>query len=472
MQNVDGSKCVDDINEVWLKSSEILKEKLKPQIYSAFIKPLSISKSKNNSLNSFEIITPNKFYREHLEKNYHEIISKVISDVRGESNFSLTFKIKEQQEGDSNNKRVSYSRTTKIKKNFNKLNTSNNNRKPVNFTKDNSNLNNDYNFSNYIIGSCNQFAHAASLKVSENPGKTYNPLFIYGGVGLGKTHLVNAIGNASKRRGKKVLLVSSEVFVNELIDSLRTKNMQQFKNKFRSIDLLIIDDVQFISGKERTQEEFFHTFNDLHQRSKQIVITSDRIPKDLTGLEERLKTRFSSGLLADLQTPDFETRVAILNKKAEKLDILIPQEVSNFLAEKIDTNIRELEGALNRIQAMSSLSNSPVSIDLAKSAISSLIPIKKSSEITIESIQQAVASNFNVSISDLLGKRRTQNIAQARHVAMYLCRKLTGRSFPEIGAVFGGRDHSTAIHACKKLEESLIENKNLRHKISSIENSI
>jgi chromosomal replication initiator protein len=247
--------------------------------------------------------------------------------------------------------------------------------------------------------------------------------------------------------------------------------MQQFKSKFRSIDLLIIDDVQFLIGKERTQEEFFHTFNELHQRGKQIVLTSDKVPQELTGLEERLRTRFSSGLSADLQTPDFETRVAILNKKAERLDIAIPNDVAGFLAEKVDTNIRELEGALNRIQAMSSLSESDITLELAQTALSSLHPSKKR-EITTEIIQQAVASKFNVSIGDLLGKRRTQNIALARHVAMYLCRKLTGRSYPEIGAVFGGRDHSTAIHACKKLEDCLDQDSKLKSQVSSIESHL
>ena len=316
------------------------------------------------------------------------------------------------------------------------------------------NLNSKYNFSNFVIGQCNQFAHAASLRVAENPGGSYNPLFIYGGVGLGKTHLVNAIGNAARRRGKNVLLVSSEVFVNELISSLRSNRMQQFKEKFRSLDLLVIDDIQFIIGKERTQEEFFHTFNALYQRRSQIVITSDKVPQELTGLEERLRTRFACGLSADLQAPDFETRVAILQKKSESEQISLPDDVAQFLAEKIDTNVRELEGALNRLNAVSAINRIPITLELAEGALRTLVP-DKTREITIELIQKTVAERYNTSVKDLIGKRRTQNIALPRQVAMHLARRLTTCSYPEIGSLFGGRDHSTVIHANRVIVERL-----------------
>ena len=316
---------------------------------------------------------------------------------------------------------------------------------------DQTNLNPKSNFSNYVVGACNQFAHAVSLRVSENLGGHYNPLFIYGGVGLGKTHLANAIGNAAHRRGAKVLLVSSEYFLNELISCVRSNRMDQFKKRFRSLDLLIIDDIQFLTGKERTQEEFFHTFNELHHRRKQIVITSDKMPQELVGLEERLRTRFASGLSCDLQAPDFETRVAILMKKAENSGISLPSDIAGFLAERIETNVRELEGALNRVQALSSLHNIPITKELAEEVLRSFSS-HMLREITPELIKKIVAERYNVSVNDLLGKRRTQNIAFARHVAMHLCRSMTGCSYPEIGALFGGRDHSTVIHANRVID--------------------
>jgi chromosomal replication initiator protein len=295
----------------------------------------------------------------------------------------------------------------------------------------------------------------------------YNPLFLYGGVGLGKTHLVNAIGNAARRRGKKALLVSSETFVNELISAIRSNRMQQFKSKFRSLDLLIIDDVQFISGKERTQEEFFHTFNDLYQKNKQIIVTADKLPQDLTGVEERLRTRFASGLSADLQLPDYETRVAIINKKAEVQKISIPNEVAQFLAERVDTNVRELEGALNRLVALSRIYNSPLSLALCEEAVKDLSPESRS-PITIDYIQRKIAAHYCVGLTDLIGKRRTQNIALARHVAMYLCRKLTSLSYPEIGALFGGRDHSTVIHANRTIEERMQSTPSFKSELASL----
>ena len=274
---------------------------------------------------------------------------------------------------------------------------------------------------------------------------------------MGKTHLANAIGNACRRRRKKVLLASSESFVSELISSLKTNNMDRFKSKFRSLDLLIIDDIQFIIGKERTQEEFFHTFNELYNRHKQIIITSDKIPQELVGLEERLRTRFSSGLSCDLQAPDFETRVAIINKKSDISGLMISEDVARLLAERIDTNVRELEGALNRLSALCSLNNSTATLDLAEEVLKSVAPTRMQ-EVTPELIQKLVAQKYNVSVHDLLGKRRTQNIALARQIAMYLSRRLTACSYPEIGTLFGGRDHSTVIHAFKVITERTNKN--------------
>lgn len=330
------------------------------------------------------------------------------------------------------------------------------------------NINPKYNFSNFVVGSCNQFAHAIGLKVSDFLGSAYNPLFIYGGVGLGKTHLANAIANSVFRRGKKVLLVSSEAFVSELIASLRSNKMENFKSKFRSLDLLIIDDIQFIVGKERTQEEFFHTFNDLHQRQKQIIITSDKLPQELVGIEERLRTRFASGLSVDLQIPDFETRVAILTKKAESEMFELPDDVARFLAEGIATNIRELEGAMNRLKAVSLINNRSISLDLAKEVLSSIINVRQK-ELSSDIILKIVAEKYNVSLTDIVGKRRTQNVASARQIAMYLCRRLSGYSFPEIGALFGGRDHTTVIHANKLIAERLGLDSEFKLEIENLE---
>ncbi|MCC6932739.1 MAG: chromosomal replication initiator protein DnaA [Deltaproteobacteria bacterium] len=459
-----------DLNSLWIKSTEILRGRLDPQIFTAWIKPLSLSKSidaqgqlRNREFGSFELVAPNKFCRDHITKHYTDIISSALSDVIGSNDVKVSVKSLDLE----NKPRVS---STPVRPAIEK-------RQVVRATKTEKqlcvecNLNPNYNFSNFVVGSCNQFAHAVSLKVSEQPGAIYNPLFVYGGVGLGKTHLVNAIGNSARRRGKKVLLVTSEYFVNELIHSVRNNKMPEFKSKFRTLDVLIIDDIQFIIGKERTQEEFFHTFNDLHQKHKQIVITADKLPQEMVGIEERLKSRFSSGLSVDLQTPDFETRVAILSKKAELSGIELTNNVAQFLADRIDTNVRELEGALNRIQEISAQSSSPITLELAESALR-MFAKQDRKTFTTDQIQQAVAAFYRVSANDLLGKRRTTNIASARHIAMYLCRILTNKSYPEIGALFGGRDHSTVIHACKTVEDRIKEEPNIKGDLDTIKSKV
>ena len=460
----------NELAVLWNKSSEVLKSKLDPQVYTAWIKPLTVdltdstpSETESNQ-KVLELLAPNKFCRDHIKAHYSSVIEKVLKDLSGSC---LSVNVKSSTVATSIQKPSS----TSAPKSINHKTTSSRNNKNDKRSSTESNLNSGYNFYNFVVGPCNQFAHAASLKVSEQPGIIYNPLFVYGGVGLGKTHLVNAIGNAARRRDKKVLFVSSEYFVNELIHSLRTNNMSEFKSRFRSLDMLIIDDIQFIIGKECTQEEFFHTFNDLYQKRKQIIITSDKLPQELTGIEERLRTRFSSGLSADLQAPDFETRVAIIAKKAEVYSLNLPSQVAQYVAERINTNIRELEGALNRLQAMSSLYNSPINLELAEMALSRFCKQQKR-EFSIDQIQQAVASFYKVSPSDLLGKRRTSNVASARHVAMFLCRALTPKSYPEIGILFGGRDHSTVIHACKTIEDKIQADRRLNDEIESIKKGL
>ena len=333
-----------------------------------------------------------------------------------------------------------------------------------------STLNPKYTFDSFVIGNSNRFAHAASLAVAESPAKAYNPLFIYGGVGLGKTHLMHAIGHyiLQNNPNAKVVYVSSEKFTNELINAIKDDKNEEFRTKYRSVDVLLIDDIQFIAGKERTQEEFFHTFNTLHEANKQIILSSDRPPKEIPTLEDRLRSRFEWGLIADIQAPDFETRMAILKKKADVEKLNVPNEVMVYIATKIKSNIRELEGALIRIIAYSSLTNREVTVDLATEALKDIISNKQNKSITIDLIQDVVATYFNLRVEDLKSQRRTRNVAYPRQIAMYLSRKLTDMSLHKIGEEFGGRDHTTVIHAYEKISESLNKDESLEHTINDI----
>jgi chromosomal replication initiator protein len=327
-----------------------------------------------------------------------------------------------------------------------------------------------YTFSNFVVGASNQFAHAASKAVANQPGEHYNPLFIYGGVGLGKTHLVNAIGHQILERNpdRRVIYLSSESFMNELINALRRDHMDDFKGRFRRIDMLILDDVQFLAGRERTQEEFFHTFNSLYEAHRQIVLTSDKFPKEIPDLEERLRNRFEWGLIADIQPPDMETRVAILQKKAEAERIELRDDVALFLATNIDSNVRELEGSLTRLGAFASLNKCEINVDFARQVLQSILR-EKDSTITIESIQKAICEFFHVRPADLRSKKRSRSVAVPRQVAMYLCRRHTQASFPVIGDRFGGRDHSTVIHAMHVVDERMKQDPTFRATIERLE---
>jgi chromosomal replication initiator protein len=315
-------------------------------------------------------------------------------------------------------------------------------------------LNSKYTFDSFVVGSCNQFAHAASLAVAEAPGKTYNPLYLYGGVGLGKTHLMHACGHAIKQRNPhlRVSYLSSEHFMNELINSIRYDKTQGFREKYRSVDVLLIDDIQFMAGKERTQEEFFHTFNTLYEQQKQIVISSDCPPREIPTLEERLHSRFEWGLIADLEPPDLETKVAILKRKAEIIGFVIPDEVALFIAGRVKNNVRELEGSLIRLVAISSLRGIPVSKDLARDAIRNIASEEESGVITIEQIQKVVAANYKLTVEQLVSRNNARPVAFPRQIAMYLCKKLTKHSYPEIGRAFGGKHHTTVIHSFEKIQ--------------------
>ena len=315
-------------------------------------------------------------------------------------------------------------------------------------------LNPKYTFKSFVVGAGNQFAHAACMAVAEQPAKAYNPLFLYGGVGLGKTHLLNAIGNyLAERSDLRIAYLTTEQFTNEVINSIRYDKMIDLRKRYRSVDMLMIDDIQFLAGKERTQEEFFHTFNTLYEARKQIVLSSDRFPKDMPDIEERLRSRFEWGLIADLQPPDVETRIAILRKKSEDERIALPEDVIHFLATTMKNNIRELEGSLVRVGAYSSLTGQTITLEMAKNVLRDLIGDKKKI-VSIEDIQEAVGTKYHLKIVDLKSRRRSKTLVHPRQIAMYLCRELTDASFPEIGRQFGGKDHTTIIHACRQITKA------------------
>jgi chromosomal replication initiator protein len=335
-------------------------------------------------------------------------------------------------------------------------------------------LNPRYTYESFVVGSCNQFAHAASAAVAEAPGKTYNPLYIYGGVGLGKTHLMHACGHAIKQRNSHLQLcyISSEKFMNELINAIRYDRTQGFRERYRSVDVLLIDDVQFMAGKERTQEEFFHTFNSLYDQQKQIVISSDCPPREIPTLEERLHSRFEWGLIADIEPPDLETKVAILKRKAETMNVTLPDEVALIIASRVKNNIRELEGSLVRIVAFASLRGVPISKTLAQDAMRNTMAEVESDLITIEKIQKVVAASYRIRVEELISKSNTRRLALPRQVAMYLCKRLTKHSYPDIGRAFGGKHHTTVIHSFGKIQSLLARDANMRRLITEITESL
>ncbi len=335
-------------------------------------------------------------------------------------------------------------------------------------------LNPKYTYDSFVVGSCNQFAHAASMAVAEAPGKTYNPLYLYGGVGLGKTHLMHACGNAIKRRNShlKLCYLSSERFMNELINAIRYDKTQSFRERYRSVDVLLIDDVQFMAGKERTQEEFFHTFNSLYDQQKQIVISSDCPPREIPTLEERLHSRFEWGLIADIEPPDLETKVAILKRKAEMTSVTLPDDVALFIASRVKNNVRELEGSLVRLVAMSSLRGQPISKTLAQDALRTIATDEDSGVITIQHIQKAVAASYRMSVDELVAKSNARQFSGPRQVAMYLCKKLTKHSYPEIGRAFGGKHHTTVIHSFEKVEGLLTTDTAMQKTVSDISETL
>ena len=444
---IQGS-CMD----LWDKTLQTIQKRTDKQTFDNWFKPISLISLGNDTL---VIKVPNKFFKDWFSRNYAVLIKEALFYIT-KKEYIIDFSCSNNK----SDKRVPSIKpsTTETLEIFNKYSIGD----P---------LNPSYSFANFVIGNSNQFAHAASLAVATNPAKSYNPLFIYGGVGLGKTHLLNAIGEHIINNLTKICYMSSENFTNELINCIRYDRMSEFRNKFRSANALLIDDIQFIAGKERTQEEFFHTFNSLYESQKQIVITSDKFPKEIPFLEERLRSRFQWGLIADIQPPEMETRIAILKTKANANNIPLPDEVAFFLASNINSNVRELEGSLIRVGAFASLTESEITINVVKEALKDIITEKRK-EIRIDSIQKVVADFFNVKVSDLKSKKKLRAFTFPRQIAMYLSRKLTKSSFPEIGASFGGKDHSTVIFAVRKVEKLIETDKYISDTIRSIEKKL
>jgi chromosomal replication initiator protein len=440
----------EDLIALWNMVLESLKTELKKPTFEVWVKSARPVTLNNNSL---VIQVPNEFAKEWLENKYSDLLKKTIKDILGYS-LNISFVVAADEYIPAGLDTPDETSTIPAIS------------EDVSYTT----LNPKYTFDGFVVGSSNRFAHAASLAVAQSPGKAYNPLFLYGGVGLGKTHLMHAIGHYvhEYHPDLKVVYVSSEKFTNEMINSIRDRTTDQFREKYRNVDVLLIDDIQFLQDKEKTQEEFFHTFNALYESSKQIVISSDRPPKELPTLEDRLRSRFEWGLITDMQVPDFETRVAILKKKTTYEGFTVSNDVLIYIANQFQSNIRELEGALIRVVAYSSLTNEPMSVDLATKVLEDILPSSKSRKISIEAIQKIVAEHYNIKSDDMKAKKRTRTVAFPRQVAMYLSRELTDLSLPKIGEEFGGRDHTTVIHAYEKIQEMLRDDPTLSRTIRRI----
>ncbi|MGL4760068.1 MAG: chromosomal replication initiator protein DnaA [Sarcina sp.] len=444
------------LNNTWEKALDIIKSELTEISFNTWIKCCKPDSLTDHVL---RLTVPNDFTRGILDKRYKDLVIQALNIVTSK-NMDVEFRLESETEEE-------------IEDPSEVIKTDDSDDSSITVSDEMSTtLNPKYTFNSFVIGNSNRFAHAASLAVAESPAKAYNPLFIYGGVGLGKTHLMHAIGHYILKENPKaqVMYVSSEKFTNELINAIKDDKNEEFRNKYRNIDVLLIDDIQFIAGKERTQEEFFHTFNALHEANKQIILSSDRPPKEIPTLEARLRSRFEWGLIADIQAPDFETRMAILKKKADSEHLNVSNDVMVYVATKIKSNIRELEGALIRILAYASLTNREISVELAAEALKDIIANKGTTVITVDTIQEAVANYFNLRVDDLKSQRRTRAISYPRQIAMYLSRKLTDMSLPKIGEEFGGRDHTTVIHAYEKISEGYKTDEALQNIINDITN--
>lgn len=435
--------------ELWDEALSVIRNRISRQSFEAWFRPLTLGSVEDHR---FHVLLPNRFFKEWFEEHYLGLLRSALEDLMfTKVEVQLLLPDKDTAPSGPAREEPTERRVS---------------RRPRDGAAQ---LNPKYTFDSFVVGSSNQFAHAASMAAAEQLSKAYNPLFIYGGVGLGKTHLLHAIGHLALQRDPriKVSYVSSEKFTNDLINAIRFDATVEFRNRYRSLDLLLIDDIQFIAGKERTQEEFFHTFNDLYDSSKQIVISSDSLPREIPTLEERLRSRFEWGLIADIQPPDLETKAAILRKKAQAQGVRLPDEVSLFIAKHVKSNIRELEGSLVRLAAQASFTNREVSLELAQEVLKELTA-EQQRVPTIPAIQKAVAEFYGVRVDDLRSRGRNKSIVLPRQVAMYLCREIVKASLPDIGDGFGGKDHSTVIHACEKIKRKMAGEEAFRKQVDEL----
>lgn len=450
-----GMNLLENLDELWTAALELIEDQISKPSFDTWLKNTKPKRFINDTLT---IGVPNEFARDWLEGRYTDLIIDTLYQLTG-STFSVKFVIPDKEKVDAD--------VSTNKKNQVSMNGANEPTKTM--------LNPKYTFDSFVIGAGNRFAHAASLAVAEAPAKSYNPLFIYGGVGLGKTHLMHAIGHYIQEHNPdaSVVYLSSEKFTNEFIHAIMDNKAANFRNKYRNVDILLIDDIQFLAGKEQTQEEFFHTFNTLHEENKQIIISSDRPPREIPTLEERLRSRFEWGLITDISPPDLETRIAILSKKAKAEGLNdITNDVLLYIANQINTNIRELEGALIRVIAYSSLINSDINVQLATEALKDIIPNNRPKEITVKGIQEYVGKKYNITVEEILSKKRTKTIAFPRQIAMYLARELTDLSLPKLGEEFGGRDHTTVIHGHKKIVGEMNKDQSVASEITTYKEEI
>lgn len=440
--------------ELLIKLKELLKDEVSAISYETWILPLDIEKISDNHIT---FIVDSEFQRDFIENKFRTLIFNALRFI---TNKEWTFStIEKSKNGEENSGKIISDKSKSISE--------------AEIENNHQTLNHKYTFETFVVGNNNRFAHAAALAVGNEPGKSYNPLYIYGGVGLGKTHLMHAIGNRILENNPKanVLYVTSEKFTNQFINAIKDNKNELFRNKYRNIDALLIDDIQFIAGKDRIQEEFFHTFNTLREEGKQIIISSDKPPRDIEFLEDRLKSRFEWGLLADISCPDYEIRLAILRKKAQDSNIIIDDSILSDIATKIDSNIRELEGVYNKIVARASLTHSPITIELAENIINEF---KYESEkvISCDFIKETVSKYFSINKDELAGSKRSNDIAFPRQIAMYLCREVAGMSFPQIGNDFGNRDHSTVMHGYNKIAREIKEKNSTKLIVESVKNII
>lgn len=435
---------------IWESCLEKLEGELTPQQFNTWIRPLHAIEEDDN----IKLLAPNRFVLDWITEKYLDRINTLLEKIVNGQNCNLVIEVGSQTK--SGNTPKTSIRTAEV---------------PATTKRYSNYLNSIFTFSNFVEGKSNQLARAASLQAAQNPGVSYNPLFLYGGVGLGKTHLMHAIGHAilEQKPGANIAYLHSERFVADMVRALQHNAMNEFKRYYRSLDALLIDDIQFFAGKERSQEEFFHTFNALLEGQHQIVLTCDRYPKEVKGLEERLKSRFGWGLTVAIEPPELETRVAIINKKAEQLNIFIPNEVSFFIGKRFRSNVRELEGALNRVIANSNLYGQPVTLEFAQEALRDLL-LLQDKQVTLENIKKTTAEYYKIRVSDLLSKRRNRSVTRPRQIAMALAKELTHHSLPEIGDAFGGRDHTTVIHACKKVAELCKQEKRFEEDYKNLSN--